>query len=407
MNNTRRNIRAEQRLAAQQSAPRRFPVFWVCLLLFVLISVFAISNVLKNVTAFLEEYESVQPKYVEAEVFDTYFKRIDYDLLLKAADRGDGSDLTEFESKEDLITYLKSMYAGKDITYYSISTGAADTATVSLDIKNLGKYFVDQFNSRGDIKYIVKAGEDKIAEFTLVHSESEAKKSKSGFKQYELGDIELFFFPHESVTVKLPKSSTLTVNGIKVSEKYRLADVYEEDENNKRLPDGIEGIVYVAYTVDKLYLKPELAVTDKDGKSIELEYIENDNYYSAGFLYDDSLAAQYSAYVINAIENYAAYMQMDGARADFIDYYDTDSDLWKNIISTENYFVLDHSSYSFKDQKATEFYRYNDDMFSCRVSMTHLLHRWAREDYVDYIDMTLFLRNVNGKYLIFDSFAHE
>ena len=71
MNNTRRNIRAEQRLAAQQSAPSRFPVFWVCLLLFVLISVFAISNVLKNVTAFLEEYESVQPKYVEAEVFDT------------------------------------------------------------------------------------------------------------------------------------------------------------------------------------------------------------------------------------------------------------------------------------------------------------------------------------------------
>jgi hypothetical protein len=369
--------------------------------------VILISNALKNVTAFLEEYESVQPKYVEAEVFDTYFKRIDYDLLLKAADRGDGADLTEFETKEDLITYLKSMYSGKDITYYSISTGAAGTATISLDIKDIGKYFVDQFNSRGDIKYIVKAGEDKIAEFTLVHSESEAKKSKSGFKQYELGDIELFFFPHESVTVKLPKSSTLTVNGIKVSEKYRLADVYEEDENNKRLPDGIEGIVYVAYTVDKLYLKPEIAVTDKDGKSIELEYIENDNYYSAGFIYDDSLAAQYSAYVINAIENYAAYMQMDGARADFIDYYDTDSDLWKNIISTENYFVLDHNSYSFKDQKATEFYRYNDDVFSCRVSMTHLLHRWAREDYVDYIDMTLFLRNVNGKYLIFDSFAHE
>jgi len=407
MNGQSRNLRASQRLAAQQQAPKRFPVFWVVLLAFVIISVILISNALKNVTAFLEEYESVQPKYVEAEVFDTYFKRIDYDLLLKAADRGDGADLTEFESKEDLITYLKSMYAGKDITYYSISTGAAGTATVSLDIKDIGKYFVDQFNSRGDIKYIVKAGEDKIAEFTLVHSESEAKKSKSGFKQYELGDIELFFFPHESVTVKLPKSSTLTVNGIKVSEKYRLADVYEEDENNKRLPDGIEGIVYVAYTVDKLYLKPEIAVTDKDGKSIELEYIEKDNYYSAGFLYDDSLAAQYSAYVINAIENYAAYMQMDGARADFIDYYDTDSDLWKNIISTENYFVLDHNSYSFKDQKATEFYRYNDDVFSCRVSMTHLLHRWAREDYVDYIDMTLFLRNVNGKYLIFDSFAHE
>ena len=103
MNGQSRNLRASQRLAAQQQAPKRFPVFWVVLLAFVIISVILISNALKNVTAFLEEYESVQPKYVEAEVFATYFKRIDYDLLLKAADRGDGADLTEFESKEDLI----------------------------------------------------------------------------------------------------------------------------------------------------------------------------------------------------------------------------------------------------------------------------------------------------------------
>ena len=54
----------------------RFPFFWVILLAFVIVSAICISGVLKNVNAFLEEYESVQPKYVEAEVFDTYFKKI-------------------------------------------------------------------------------------------------------------------------------------------------------------------------------------------------------------------------------------------------------------------------------------------------------------------------------------------
>ncbi|MBQ5649873.1 MAG: hypothetical protein IIV03_07015, partial [Clostridia bacterium] len=153
--------------------------------------------------------------------------------------------------------------------------------------------------------------------------------------------------------------------------------------------------------------KPEISVTDKDGKVTECVYIEDGNYWSAGFLYDAALEAQFSDYVINAIEKYAAYMQMDGARADFIDYYDTDSELWQNIITTENYFVWEHEGYTFKDKKASEFYRYDENVFSCRVSMTHLLHRYGWEDYVDYIDMTIFLRNVNGKYVIFDSFARQ
>lgn len=407
MNKAQRNVRADRRAAAQKSRPARFPIFWVLLLAFIIISVIVINNALDKITAFLEEYESVQPKYVEAEVFDSYFKRIDYEKLLTAADRGGNEDITEFEDKEDLINYLKGLYSDKEITYYSISTGTSNAQTAQLDLSDLAGYFVDQFNSKGDIKYIVKADEDKIAEFTLVHSDSAAKISKHGFKEYELGSIELFFFPHESVTVKLPKTSTLTVNGVKVSDKYLIPEVNEEEEFNKHLPEGLEGVVYVAYTVDGLYLKPEISVTDKDGRTVEAVYNAEDNYWAAGFLYDDALAAQYSTYVINAIQKYAAYMQMDGSRADFIDYYDTDSDLWENIITTENYFVWEHEGYTFKNQKASEFYRYNDDVFSCRVSMTHVLHRYGWEDYVDYIDMTIFLRKVDGNYLIFDSFAHE
>lgn len=404
MSENKKRLRADIASAAVQQS-RRFPVFWVLLLLFVIAAVAVIANVLNKITVFLEEYESVQPKYVEAEVFETYFKKIDYDKLLKAADRGD--EVSEFETRDDLIAYLKGLYEGKEISCYSISSGAVNSDTAQLKLSDIGEYFVEQFNAKGDIRYIVKAGEDKIAEFTLVHSESELKKSKSGFKKYELGDIELFFFPHESITVKLPASSTLTVNGVKVSDKYLMPDVREEEDINKFLPDGVEGIVYVAYTVDGLFSKPEIAVTDKDGKPTECVYVEDGNYWSSGFIYDTALEAQFSDYVINAIEKYAAYMQMDGKKADFIDYYDTDSELWTNIITTENYFVWEHEGYAFKDKKASEFYRYDENVFSCRVSMTHVLHRYGWEDYVDYIDMTLFLRNVNGKYVIFDTFARQ
>ena len=386
---------------------KRFPVFWVCLLLFVVAVGVALYYLIQNINDFLVEYESVQPKYTEAEIFEEYFSNIDYEKLLAAANRGNGDEISKFETKENLINYLKGLYGEKHISYYSISTGASVEKTAELDILNIGQYFVDQFNTKGDIKYIVKADNDKIAEFVLSHSDDADMVSKRGFKKYELSSIELFFFPHESVTVKLPTTSTLKLNGVEVDDSHLVDGIREEHPTNSRLPEDIEGIVYVAYYVDGLYEAPEIEVLDKYGNPTELVFNETDNYYSADVNYNEELSAQYSDYVINAIEKYAAYMQMDGSRYSFSPYFDTSSQLWKNILSTQNYFVWEHEGYTFRNKKATEFYAYNDEMFSCRVTMTHLLHNTGKQDYVDYIDMTIYLHKVDGQYLIFDSLAHD
>lgn len=386
---------------------KRFPIFWTCLLGCVLTVGIALVFVIQSVNDFLVEYESVQPSHLEAEVFEEYFKNIDYEELLAVANRGNADDISRFETKENLINYLKSLYSEKTISYYSISTGASVEKTAELDVFNIGQYFVDQFNTKGDIKYIVKANEDKIAEFVLAHSTNSDMVSERGFEKYELKSIELFFFPHESVTVKLPTTSTLKINGVEVDESYLVEGIREEHFTNLRLPEGVEGITYVAYSVDGLYEVPEIEVLDKYGNPTELVYNKDENYYFADVNYNETLSAEYSDYVINAIEKYAAYMQMDGSRYSFSPYFDTNSQLWKNIISTENYFVWEHEGYTFRNRKASEFYAYNDEMFSCRVTMTHLLHNTGKQDYVDYIDMTVYLHKVDGQYLIFDSLTHE
>jgi len=171
---------------------KHFPVFWVCLLLFVVAVGVALYYLIQNINDFLVEYESVQPKYTEAEIFEEYFSNIDYEKLLAAANRGNGDEISKFETKENLINYLKGLYGEKHISYYSISTGASVEKTAELDILNIGQYFVDQFNTKGDIKYIVKADNDKIAEFVLSHSDDADMVSKRGFKKYELSSIELF-----------------------------------------------------------------------------------------------------------------------------------------------------------------------------------------------------------------------
>lgn len=62
-------------------------------------------------------------------------------------------------------------------------------------------------------------------------------------------------------------------------------------------------------------------------------------------------------------------------------------------------FVIDHNGYRFDDVFVGEFYGYSDDVFSCRVSFTHVLTAGAQE-YKDYFDSTIFFRRVDGTFKI-------
>ncbi len=397
-------------IAAQSKRRLRFPWFYLVLLILVAAALVYASSLAEDVKDYLSEYESVQPKYEAEKTYKKYFSPVDYDALLELSD---APEITPYETKEDLIEYLRSIFEGDELSYNPISAGSTGAVTVeeNADILNIGQYLCDKFNAKGNVKYIVKSGDSKIAEFVLSQT---GEKTGRGFITYELDSLSLFYAPHESVTVYIPKTATLTLNGVKVESDKLVADVYDETDSCKHVPEGTEGLIYVAYFADKMYQKPEISVTDKDGLPLPVVYDEEKKLYSAEAQYSETLKEQYGDYVLTAIKNYAAYMQYDGARRDFIDYFDTDSELWANIISTENYFVLDHDSWSFKDEKVSEFYQYSEDVFSCRVAFTHLLHRdrnkyyLTYEDYVDYIDFTLYLkRGSDGVFRIYDCFTNN
>jgi len=80
--------------------------------------------------------------------------------------------------------------------------------------------------------------------------------------------------------------------------------------------------------------------------------------------------------------------------------------LYVNLRTSETYFVIDHSSYAFEDVKTSEFYAYDENTFSCRVSFTHVLKRYGSKDYRDYIDMTLYLHRIGDTYRIYDRYNH-
>lgn len=354
---------------------KHFPIFYTIYFLCIALFLLGLYTVLGIVREYLADYESAQPQYVAEKVFDELYKNSDYGALIDICP----PQTTEFENKEAVARYLNEFTAGKEITYNSITTGLDSTR-----------------------KYIVKANGVKFSAFTLTTGSETTPK---GVPLYELDNVEIYTAGQQHASIVAPNGYTVLLNGSVLSDSYK-TDYRKEHESCQRMPSGTDGIVYVGYDVDGLYYPPQsVQVINREGISVPVTQKEDGSYY-AEYIYSESLKEQYSEYVISAAKALAAYMQNDGRFAAIGAYLDPDSNLYVNVKSSETYFVIDHSSYSFEDVKTSEFYAYDDNTFSCRVSFTHVLKRSGSKDYRDYLDMTFYLRKVDDTYLIYDRFNH-
>lgn len=355
---------------------KKFPVFWTVFIICWIVALAALFISLTALRSYLAEYESVQPKYVAETVFDEYFEDYNFTAILNFSE----STRNKFETIESLAAYLAKLTDGKTLSYHEISSGMdKDTA-----------------------KYIVKYEEDgkeiKIASFTLKKS---GEKSKKGFGIYSLSGFELFYPANESVKIKVPSGFTPIINGIKIDESY-MTESEIPSESCDHMPDGVRGIYYNIYTVDGLVSEPNVKVLTNVGTEERAAYSEDDGLYIASPVYDEALAAEFSERVITAAEVYSTYMQNDCAFAKLTPYFEKGTELYKAIRTTATTWVISHDSYEFENAEASEFYRYDENTFSCRVKLTHVLKRKNLEDFRDYVDLTLYLRNIDGTYMVYD-----
>ncbi len=357
---------------------RRFPVFYAIYALLVIAVVVAIHLALGKVTEYLADYESSQPQYEAQRVFSQYYGGTDYTSLVELCE----TTLTPYETSEDVVRYLADFTKNKEITYSAITTG--------LD---------------SSIKYIVKADDIKFSSFTLHES---SKKTPIGFTLFEASDFEIYCSGNESVRVTAPKGYTVSVNGIALGYST-LTGNETRDKSCDFMPEGVEGIIICEYAVDGLYFPPEaVTVVSADGRACPVEK-SADGVYSATFLYNETAQEEYESYVLEAAQAIAKYMQNDAKFGTPSVYIDPESELYENIRTSQTIWAIDHVSYSFEDASVTEFYMYDENTFSCRVSFTHVLkysQYSSLEDYRDYIDTTYFFRRVGDSFLMYDRYNH-
>ncbi len=332
---------------------------------FLLLGVFVIclAAFAYSLDAWLKDFNDGIPETVSRRFFEDNFENLNAENILSLCDMKPG----EFETEQDLRQYVEAKLSQSELTYTSISSAGEDNLK----------------------KYIVKAGEYKIAGFSLI------KDADGG---WDVSSVELYLTPDYKQSFRVLDTSVLYLNGKVVSDEYVTERTLHE--NAAYLPADVKPPEWVTYTVTGLTKKPVAEIVDRNGANPPLR--ETDGIYCEEVIYDLD-EKNITSVLLAAAKKYAAFMQNDAKRTEVLPYFEKGTDLYTSINYTENNYVWEHDGFDFEDVTTSEFFRYDEKTVSVRISFTHILKKYGKQDYRDITDITYFAHDVDGKYLIFAS----
>ena len=340
---------------------RKYPLFYIIYFSCIAFFIAAMIIFLIWLKGAIGRYNKTLPETASQEYFNAYFKAPDPEKLIAVS----LFEISDFETKEHALKYI----SGKALN----NTTMASVASQDSDTK----------------KYIVKSGEEKIADFSL----------KKDGDSWTHDTTKLFIPTKQSVKVTALSDSTLYVNSKEVSEEYIISRF--PFFAKEYLPEDVPCPEWITYEISGLIFPPEVKLIDRHGRQVEL--FENEGVLCEQLLYDPT-ENEVTDRILEGALLYARCMQNDAKKSEVYPYFDKNSDIYEKIKRVENTFVWDHNGYEFENVRVSEFLRYDENTVSVRISFIHVLKMYGREDYRNPCDITYFAHLVDGEYLIFNIF---
>lgn len=353
----------------------RISVFYTIYTILILAALVAIAYGVNKLWGYLYDYENSLPKYVAEEVFTEYFSPCNFKHLAEYAD----VKISEYETAEHFSMYMENKIDGREISFHEVSAGLGDIR-----------------------KYVVKAGDDKISDFTLKKS---GHKSTYGFDTWELDTITPIYSADESITFSHIKGGHLVLNGHTLDlSKCTLIEDNITTYSHGHMPQDskAEPITYATYKLEGLFLSPELKSFDKNGKESILTFNESNNTYKEKITYDKEIPEKKLQVATEGAQVYIRYMTRDAYTDSLNRYFDQTSAIYKMIRSSQTWWFADHIGYDFKDVEISEYYAYSDSVFSCRFKCTHVIKGTATDVFEFPIDITFYFTEHGENILIYD-----
>ena len=306
----------------------------------------------------LRQFEASQPKYASQEVFDGLFA---------PADWGRVCELAGLEGNwERAARVLEERTAGRKLTMVETSAGLS-----------------------GDRRYIVKAGSEGVAAFTL------ANRGGARGAVWEPDAVELLIdLEPEAVLIRALEGQRVRVDGKELGENCQIQTTQTLAE--RYLPEGVHGRRTVLWRAQG----EEISVLDGENKPVPVAWDEENGCYAVEAAVDEPTEEERSL-LIGAAKTYARYMIRESNTAQLQQYFDSGSAIYKTIRSSETW-MQQNAGYSFSGESISGFCRYGEKFFSARVSLRMDVKRGNGSAKPYQVDSTFFFRAADRGWRVFE-----
>ena len=152
---------------------------------------------------------------------------------------------------------------------------------------------------------------------------------------------------------------------MKLDEEYTVQRISTQAENY--LPDEVCGPRYELQVVNGLLLSPQVSITDESGTEVEITFDSEKAVYTEQTIIP-SIENEEEEAAINIAEGYCKYMI--GATNSLSSFFDSDTDIYRTIRQNESWMQQSYTGFCFEDETISDYYRYTDDLFSARISLS-------------------------------------
>lgn len=339
---------------------RKIGVFYKVLLGLVLVLLAAFCYVRFGLLRpWLARFEAAQPKHASQEVFADLFSPADWGRVYDLA----GLDSAVYGDREGFARSMEELTSGQELTLVETSAGLS-----------------------GGRRYIVKAGGDSVAAFTLAGGETE-----EGETVWELDKVELLLGQTGTVSVRAPEGWSVLVNGVRLGEDCVAQTV--ETAAERYLPEGVRGRRAVLWQTQASAIRQaEVTVLDGDGKAAPLR-CEDGRFTAEEPAQEPDDEAR--AALLGAARTYARYMIREAGSEQLRRYFDSESQIYETIRSSEIW-INNTAGHGFENEEISEYYRYSPELFSARVGMDLNVKRTNGTLKGYHVDSTFFFRQAAG-----------
>lgn len=231
-----RRIQEKRRRKRSQIYTKIFYSFYALTIVALFVLLFIAS---RYVSDYVRAYEASQPKYAASAAAQPFLAR-DYDTLSMFVDQS----IFQYEPREEYNAYMEKALSGRFISYKEV------------------------FSTDENLKrYVVKADDQKIGEFTLRHS---ANHEKYGFWLWTLDSIGVESPEGRVYTVDAPTGATVLVDGRPLGGEDVIQRDIPQFDLGVTLPEGAAVPTRCVYEFRRYFGVESVTVTDVHGEPCEL-----------------------------------------------------------------------------------------------------------------------------------------